>query len=320
MSVHAVILAGGYGTRMMPLTARRPKHLLPIGDEPVIAHQLGRLAAADVDSVTLATSYQAEAFVPALGHGEAYGLRLRYAHEETPQGTGGALRDACSGLDLRDDDAIVVLNGDLISEHDLRAHIAQHTAREAGGPLATIHGRPVDDASPFGLLHLDGDRINAFAEKPAGSPAGVANAGTYVVSPRLLDLIAPNTVISLEHDVFPRAAASSAGMRVYREQATFADIGTAAALLQANIEWAKGHGTDSVVLSAQVSSRARLERCLVMPGARIGAGAHCADTVIAPGAHIGADARVHSSVVGDDAVVSPGTHLDHVVLDTDARV
>lgn len=191
MTVHAVILAGGYGTRMLPLTQHRPKHLLPIGDEPVIAHQLRQLAVAGVTSVTLATSYHADAFLPVLGRGEAYGLELRYTREPEPLGTAGALLVACEGLGLCVDDDVIVVNGDLVSTHSLRAQLDAHrrtwdAETEALGlepttPLVTIHGRHVENTSPFGLLHLDGDRVTAFEEKPASAPPGTVNAGTYVV-------------------------------------------------------------------------------------------------------------------------------------------
>lgn len=323
MSLHAVILAGGYGSRMMPLTTRTPKHLLPIGDEPVIAHQLRRLAAAGVDSVTLATAHHAEAFLPALGHGERFGLHLRYTREPEPRGTGGALKHACAGLTLHPDDALVVINGDLVSDHDLAAHVRAHV--HAGAPLATIHARPVDDASAFGLLHLDGDRITRFEEKPAGAPAGFVNAGTYVVSPSLLDLIPAGEVVSLERDVFPRAVALDEGVRVYREDARFADIGTPAALLAANLAWARDHvpsdrpNATSVLLSAQVAPTARVERCLVMPGAQIGADAVLTDSVLGPGCVIGDGAHLEGCVLGDGARVSPGLRLADAVLEVDER-
>lgn len=319
MSLHAVILAGGYGSRMMPLTTRTPKHLLPIGDEPVIAHQLRRLAAAGVDSVTLATAHHAEAFLPALGHGERFGLHLRYTREPAPLGTGGALRHACAGLALHPDDALVVINGDLVSDHDLTAHVRAHHG--AGAPLATIHARPVDDASAFGLLHLDGDRVTRFEEKPADAPAGFVNAGTYVVSPPLLDLIPTAEVVSLERDVFPPAVTLPEGVRVYREDARFADIGTPAALLAANLAWARenqSNGT-SALLDAQVSPTARVDRCLVMPGAQIGADAVLTDSVVGPGCVISDGAHLATCVLGDDARVSPGLRLADAVLDVDER-
>ena len=140
MSLHAVVLAGGYGTRLLPFTRRTPKHLLPIGDEPVIAHQLHRLAAAGVESVVLATSYHADAFRPALGDGDAYGVRLRYSREEHPLGTGGALRHACGLLDLASDDDVLVLNGDLITEHDLGAQVAAHPASYVAFDVLALGG------------------------------------------------------------------------------------------------------------------------------------------------------------------------------------
>lgn len=300
MRLLAVILAGGYGSRLMPFTATTPKHLLPIGDEPVIAHQLHRLRRAGIDDVTLATSYHADAFRPVLGDGDRYGVRLRYSREENPLGTGGGLR-AAYDVSLEDGtpDAVVVLNGDLITEHDLRAQIRAHVAAE---PLATVHGRFVEDASPFGLLHVDGTRVERFEEKPDGHPSGLVNAGTYVVSPELINTIPAGDVVSLERDVFDAATRRDPGVRVYPEDAVFADIGTPAALLEANVRWARDHpdqaaGDDSVICSDDVAADAVVEQSLVLHRARIGAGA-----------------RVVGSIIGQGAVVAPGCQLVNAVI------
>lgn len=269
MRLLAVILAGGYGSRLMPFTAMTPKHLLPIGDEPVIAHQLHRLRRVGIEDVTLATSYHADAFRPVLGDGERYGVRLRYSREKNPLGTGGGLRTAYD-MSLEDGapDAVVVLNGDLVTEHDLGTQISAHLAE---APLVTVHGRFVEDAAPFGLLHLDGPHVQRFEEKPPGHPSGLVNAGTYVVSPALIDTIPAGEVVSLERDVFVAATRRAPGVRVYPEDAAFADIGTPAALLEANVRWARAHPDrstgDAVVCSAQVAPDAIVEEALVLPGA-----------------------------------------------------
>ena len=331
MTLHAVILAGGYGSRMMPLTAHTPKHLLPIGDEPVIAHQWHRLRRAGVLTVTLATAYQAEAFVPLLGYGQAYGLELRYTREDSPLGTGGALRHACGALQLRPGDAIVVLNGDLLSEHDLGAHVEAHLGVDpARRPLATIHARPVLDASAYGLLHVDGSRVTRFEEKPADAPAGLVNAGTYVISPELLDLVGTGSesdgVISLEREVFPAAVETRRGVATFVDDAAFRDIGTPEALLEANRDWAARHprarevlthaeGPPSIVLDALVAPDARVAASLVLPGARIDDGASVRSSVLGPGSRVGAGASLEGCVLGHGAQVPAGARLMGVPLD-----
>lgn len=332
MSLHAVVLAGGYGTRLLPFTRRTPKHLLPIGDEPVIAHQLHRLAAAGVESVVLATSYHADAFRPALGDGDAYGVRLRYSREEHPLGTGGALRHACGLLDLASDDDVLVLNGDLITEHDLGAQVAAHRAHrecavragDAPPVLATIHGRAVPHASAYGLLHLDeAGRVTAFEEKPPGAPAGVVNAGTYVVSPALVDLVPVDAVVSLEREVFPEAS-ERGGVFVHRDDAPFHDIGTPAALLAANLAWARERDLDAVDLRAGAVAgtpdAGAISGSLLLGGSRVAADAIVNGCIIGPGAVVGAGAVLDDCVIGDDAVVTPGVRARRVTLDVGERL
>lgn len=330
MSLHAVVLAGGYGTRLLPFTRRTPKHLLPIGDEPVIAHQLHRLAGAGVETVVLATSYHADAFRPVLGDGDAYGVRLHYSREDTPLGTAGALRHACELLDLAPDDDVLVLNGDLVTEHDLAAQVDAHRARrqdETGGGtrvLATIHGRAVPDASAFGLLHLDdAGRVTAFEEKPPRAPAGIVNAGTYVVSPALLDLVTPGMVVSLERQVFP-AASERGEVFVHRDDAPFHDIGTPAALLTANMAWARERGLDAVDLRSGAVDRApggaMIRDSLLLPGCAVGDDAVVRGCIVGPGAIVGSGAVLDGCVIGDDALVAPGVHAARVTLDVGERL
>lgn len=315
MSLHAVILAGGYGSRLLPFTAQRPKHLLPIGDEPVIAHQLHRLAQAGVSRVVMATAYHADAFRPALGDGRAFGLDLAYSREDAPLGTGGALRQASETLQPDDADDVLVLNGDLLSEHDLAAQMRVHRASRDGGCALTVHARDVDDARAFGLLTLDGDRVVRFEEKPHEPVAGAVNAGTYVMTGATTRALPLGVEASLERDLFPRMA-EHGHVRVYREDSPFADIGTPEALLAANRAWAARHGRDAVVLSAHVSPAADVRGSLVMADAVL-AQCRVTDSIVGPGARIGAGAELDGCVIGDDVVIAPGTALTGVTLAVD---
>lgn len=316
MSLHAVILAGGYGSRLMPFTARRPKHLLPIGDEPVIAHQLHRLADVGVSRVVLATAYHADAFRPVLGDGEAFGLQLEFSREATPLGTGGALRQAAETLQPDDDDDVLVLNGDLLSEHDQLAQVDAHRRFRAEGGALTVHARDVDDARPFGLLTLDGDRVVRFEEKPREPVAGAVNAGTYVMTGAVTRALPLGAESSLERDLFPSLAAQGR-VHAYREDAAFADIGTPASLLAANVTWAARRGVGAVVLSGRVSPGADVLGSLVMDGAVV---EDCVvrDTIVGPAARIGSGARLDACVIGDDVVVEPGAVLTGSTLSVDA--
>lgn len=230
----AVVLAGGRGTRMADLTRSLPKPLLTVSGRPLIGFQLQRLADAGVARVVVATSYRAAQLEAALGDGGGWGVRLRCVEEPGPLGTGGGLAHALRSSHLDQEDAVLVVNADLLSAHDVSAQIARHDSSAA---QACLHVRAVQDVRAYGQVTVrDGDIVR-FEEKPErapGSAAGLVNAGTYVVAPQLvLDYCPPGEVRSLERDVFP--AAIDDGRRVvgYREDADFLDVGTPDALCRA---------------------------------------------------------------------------------------
>ena len=163
----AVIVAGGFGTRMLPLTERRPKHLLEVGGVPFLEHQVTKLAAAGVEHVVLATSYHAELFEPVLGRGERFGVRLTYVTEDVPLGTAGAIRNVADALGDDPEGAVVVLNGDVLSGHDLAAQLDDFgRARDGQVVDVSLHLVEVPDARAFGCVPTDPDgRVQAFVEK-----------------------------------------------------------------------------------------------------------------------------------------------------------
>lgn len=230
--VSAVVLAGGRGTRMGDLTDNRPKPLLEVGGRPLIAYQLRRLAALGIIDVVIATGYLGEAFPKALGDGSDYGLRLRFSQETEPLDTGGGVALALHERGNTRSDTVVVLNGDLLSSHDLARQIDAFTVRRSRGHvLATLHARHVDDVRPFGLLEIGDDgRITSFREKTTRPIAGTVNAGTYVLDPSLLDDVRPGRAVSLEREVFPAALAAGYLLTAYREDSPFLDVGTPEAL------------------------------------------------------------------------------------------
>ncbi len=174
-ATEAIIVAGGFGTRLLPLTERRPKHLLDVGGVPFLTHQITKLADAGIEHVVMATSYRADAFVPVLGDGSRFGLRITYVREEVPLGTGGALRNVASVLDDDPEAAIVILNGDVVSGHSIRAQVADFgTARAGRLPDVSLHLVEVPDARAFGCVPTDAEgRVTAFVEKSdnPGHPA-----------------------------------------------------------------------------------------------------------------------------------------------------
>lgn len=301
----AVILAGGLGTRMGSLSLDRPKHLLEIGGEPVIAHQLRWLAGHGVVDVVLATAHLADRFAPVLGDGSRWGVRLQYATEPSPLGTGGGLRFAVAArgdVSARGHvpDWIVVVNGDLLTAHDLGRQLALADDRLD----AVLHIRTVDDSRPFGCVVADaGGRVTAFLEKSPAPPSHEVNGGTYVLAARVVEAIGPG-VVSLERDVLP-ALVARGGVTAYREQALWEDIGTPEAVVRTSRRLVLASGADAHV----------------DPTATIAADAVVADgSAIGPHAVVGPGARIIGSVVMAEAVVGAGAVVSGAAVAPDARV
>lgn len=310
-----VILAGGLGTRMRPLTDLRPKPSLLVAGEPVVGHQLRWLAGVGIDRVIVTTSYLAEELQAAIGDGRQYGVDLRFAHETRPLGTGGAAANAVR--DLAAGELVVVANGDQLTRHDLRRHLDSHLG---SGAAVTIHGRRVDDARPFGLLELAGDRIIGFREKPAEPVAAVVNSGTYVVRAGLLHQVAEATPTSLERDVFPSLIASGADLRCYEDNAYSLDVGSASALLQAGLDVVTRTGAIARVDGLVAPTASVDGGSWIGQTARVGEHAVVHASVVMPGATIGDAAVVDHSLVAQDAVIAPGVRLKDNVIGEGAQV
>ncbi|MBO1754059.1 NDP-sugar synthase [Allobranchiibius sp. CTAmp26] len=321
----AVVLAGGLGTRLAPLTDNTPKPLLPVAGEPVVAHQLRWLAAAGVTRVVLTTSYRAEQFAPTLGDGSAYGVHLTYCHEEHPLGTGGALVAAVDRLAPAPGETLLVLNGDQLTGHDVRRQLFLfQDARSAQGCVASIHARPVDDARAYGLLSLDAhDRVLAFEEKPLGPDpvAGIVNAGTYVLDPACLRDVPRGEVVSFERDVMPALLRNGAMVTAYVQDAYGVDVGTPETLVAASRDAVLRSGPALIDPGASVDPTASvLGGSYVGPGAQIGAAAVVDGSIVMADAHVGAGVVVQQSVVGQRAQVESPIILQDNVIGDDALV
>lgn len=228
----ALILAGGFGTRLRPLTYTRPKHLLPIANVPHIEHVFDLLQRHGVDDVVLLTSYLAEAFETSIEHATQRGLSVAVAREEEPLGTAGALKNA---QELVGDGTFLAFNGDVLTDVDLDAIVAWHGER---GAEATIVLTPVDDPSAYGVVPTEPDgRVLGFIEKPppGEAPTNLINAGVYVCEPRLLDRIPDGRAFSAEHELFP-AVVENGTMYARGADAYWMDIGTPEKYLQANLD------------------------------------------------------------------------------------
>ena len=333
--MEALIIAGGLGSRLRPLTDRRPKHVLPVAGVPFLGHQLAKLATTGVEHVVLATSYRAAEFRPVFGDGSAYGLTLTYVREELPLGTGGAIRYAASALRSGADDPVVVLNGDQLSGHDIGAQVRACVVAAAD---VSLHLVEVPDALSYGCVPTDDQgRVTAFLEKSPQPVSTQVNAGCYVFRRGCIDDIPAGRVVSVERETFP--ALLEAGRRVigYPDQSYWRDVGTPMSLVQASVDLVLGiatsaayahpaserlvqqgadvdHDADvtggSVVGPGAVVARgAVVNGSVVMPGARIGPGAVVVGSVLGPGARVGSQVVLRGCAVGDDAEVGDRCEL-----------
>ncbi len=336
--VEAVIVAGGFGTRLLPLTERRPKHLLEVAGVPFLEHQIARLAAAGVAHVVLATSYRAELFAPVLGDGSRWGLHLDYVQEDEPLGTGGALRNVTGALGGDPDGVVVVLNGDVLSGHDLQAQLDDfETGREGRRVDVSLHLVQVDDARAFGCVPTDDQgRVTGFVEKSPHPVTNQVNAGCYVFRRDVLDTIPTGRPVSVERETFPGLVDDGHLVVGYVESAYWRDVGTPQALVAASRDLVRGDATSPAVgasgeawvdasaevdASAQVgggsavsaravvAAGARVSGSVLMPGARIGGRAVVVDSVVGPDAVVGADSRLEGATVGDGATLEDGVRL-----------
>jgi mannose-1-phosphate guanylyltransferase len=334
----AVIVAGGFGTRLLPLTARRPKHLLDVGGVPFLEHQIARLAEAGVDHVVLATSYHADMFAPVLGDGSRWGIRLDYVLEDEPLGTGGAIRNVASSLTDDPEGAVIILNGDVLSGHDLPGQLADfQTPRDGRRVDVSLHLVPVADPRAFGCVPTDADgRVTAFLEKLENPPSNQINAGCYIFRRDVIDTIPAGGVVSVERRTFPELVASGALVVGFVEDAYWRDVGTPEVLVAASRDVVLGiaptpavaadpsgarvdptaHvgaakvGDGSVVMAgARIGDGAEVSGSVVMTHAVIEDGARVVDSVVGPGAVIGANAEIVGAAVGDEATIGAGVTL-----------
>lgn len=312
----AVLLAGGLGTRMHPLTLSRPKHLLPVAGVPVIDLQLRRLADAGVRRVVLATATHADLVRDHVVSHPVDGLDVHTHDEGTPLGTGGALLAAIEALAPDRDEQVVVANGDLLTGHDL----ALQSAAGHDGTDVVLHVRAADDPAPFGTVDVadDGRRVVGFREKVPGPPGTLVNAGTYVVRPRVLEGLATGGVQSWERDLLPALIGDGALVVAHRAEAWFADIGSPTALLGAHLALLDGtaagvvpSGTsiDPVSPGTLIADGAEVVRSSTGAGVRVGAGARVVDSILLDDVVVGDGALVRDSVVGAGVVVADRTSL-----------
>ena len=314
--MQALILAGGKGTRLRPLTVYTPKPVVPICNRPFLLYQIDKLRRAGVTDITLSHSYQPHKIEEKLGDGSEFGVNLGYTVEPQPMGTAGAYRFAADLIR----EPTVVFNGDIVTDLDLRAVIRQHNDRKA---VATVVLAPVENPSVYGVVETEEDgRVKSFSEKPRADEVSVntINAGTYILDPQVLDMIPEGESYSFEYDLFPELLRR--GERFYAyvpEDAYWLDIGAPARYLQVHqdilagrvrsVQLKKRRGECELATVAEVDELSLLgDDCTVKPGAQI------INSVLGEGVHVEEKARVENSVIWPHTRVSAGAHLSHAVV------
>jgi len=305
--VKAVVLVGGAGTRLRPLTFSTPKPLLPIANVAFLERQLKWLAEYGVDEAVLSLGYLPEAFTDHFSDERFGDMKLRFVVEHEPLGTAGGIRFAADGINER----IIVCNGDVLTDLDLAAFVAFHEAR---GAEATISLARVDDPSAFGVVPTreDGEVI-AFVEKPPRdqAPTHWINAGTYVLEPSVLASIPPRLNVSIERETFPRMLERPGQLYAMRSAGYWLDIGTPTKYFEAHLDVLAG----KVGLPPAPGAREQSAGVWLEPGAQVdGTATLTAPVLIGARARVGADATIRRSVVGADAVVGPGATVADCVL------
>jgi mannose-1-phosphate guanylyltransferase len=302
----AILLVGGFGTRLMPLTRNTPKPMLTVAGIPVTEHQLMMAKRAGITQIVLATSYLSEVFIPYFGDGSKWGMSIKYAVEKEPLGTGGAIANAAQLLETKE--SIVILNGDVLSSHDLAEQIRRHEANDAD---VTLHLTQVEDARAFGCVPTDAqDRVTAFLEKMDNPVTNQINAGCYVFNPRVISSIPIDTVVSVERETFPQLVNSGAKVYGYLENAYWLDIGTPKALLKASTDIVLRSGPGLVMPGAEVdSSAAIIGGSCIGSGSSVGAGTRISGSIVEAGAVIGRDVDIQNSFVATGAIVDDGAQI-----------
>jgi mannose-1-phosphate guanylyltransferase len=298
-----ILLVGGFGTRLLPLTNKTPKPMLPIANLPVTEHQVLAAKAAGITKVVLATAYLAETFTPYFGDGAKWGIELKYALESEPLGTGGAIRNAAELIlsEISENEPIVVFNGDVLSRHDLAAQIDLHQSSSAA---ATLHLVNVEDARPYGCVPFDeSGRVTDFLEKMENPITNTINAGCYVFSPQVIKEIELGKVVSVEREVFPELLKRGRVVQAFVDNSYWLDMGTPKALLKGSQDYV---GTREFIVgeNSKISSSAKIS----------GASA------IGNNVTIGANVEISASIIRDGVTIAQGCKLENVFIEANTTV
>jgi mannose-1-phosphate guanylyltransferase len=307
--VDAVILVGGKGTRLRPLTLSAPKPMLPTAGLPFLTHLLSRIAVAGIEHVILGTSYKASIFEAEFGDGSKLGLQMEYVFEEQPRGTGGAIANVASKL--RHDTAMV-FNGDVLSGADLGSMLAHHESNDSD---VTLHLVRVGDPRAFGCVPTDEeDRVTAFLEKTQDPPTDQINAGCYIFKRELIDRIPRDREVSVEREVFPQLLSDGVKVCGYVDATYWRDMGTPEDFVRGSADLVRGIAP-SPALGGHRGEELVHDGAAVAPGAVLIGG-----SVVGRGAEIGPGVRLDGAVIFDGARVEAGSVIERSIIGFGARI
>ena len=286
----AILLVGGRGTRLAPLTNNTPKPMLQVAGVPFTEHQINKARSAGITEIVLATSFKAELFEPYFGDGKNFRISIKYAVEEVALGTGGAISNAAAMLE--GSGSVAIFNGDVLSKHDLDGQFKFHESNAAD---VTLYLTQVEDARAYGAVELeDLGRVLAFNEKMENPPTNIINAGCYIFNREVIAAIPFGKVISVERETFPQLLAAGAKVFGFIDKSYWLDIGTPTALLKASRD----------LVSEMNREFLSLPESTIAPDANVSGG-----SVIGRRSRIESLAQVDGSVIGDGAVVGAGARL-----------
>ncbi|GAA3177430.1 sugar phosphate nucleotidyltransferase [Rhodococcus erythropolis] len=305
----AVILVGGKGTRLRPLTLSAPKPMLPTAGLPFLTHLLARIEAAGIKHVVLGTSFKAEVFEDYFGDGSKMGLEIDYVFETEPLGTGGGIRNVLPKLR---GDNVMVFNGDVLGGTDLNGILETHEKTDAD---VTLHLVRVGDPRAFGCVPTDEDgRVSAFLEKTQDPPTDQINAGCYVFKREIIEQIPEGRPVSVEREVFPNLLAEGKRVFGHVDSSYWRDMGTPEDFVRGSADLVRGIAPSPALEGPRGES-------LVHPGAGIAPGAVLiGGTVVGRGAEVGAGARLDGAILFDGAVVEAGAVVERSILGFGVRI
>ncbi|MCB0926621.1 MAG: NDP-sugar synthase [Mycolicibacterium insubricum] len=308
-NVDAVVLVGGKGTRLRPLTLSAPKPMLPTAGLPFLTHLLSRIAAAGIEHVVLGTSFKSEVFEEEFGDGSKLGLQIDYVFEPEPLGTGGGIANVAPKLRH---DTVAVFNGDVLSGADLGELLTSHHDR---GADVTLHLVRVADPRAFGCVPTDADgRVTAFLEKTQDPPTDQINAGCYVFSRSVIDSIPRGREVSVEREVFPRLLSEGVSVYGYVDTSYWRDMGTPEDFVRGSSDLVRGIAPSPALRGARGESLVH-DGASVAPGALLYGG-----TVVGRGAEIGPGVRLDGAVIFDGAKIDAGAVVERSIIGYGARI